>query len=220
MYRYKLSIVGTGDFAREVADLALDCGRHGGGLSFIAKDENEAVDKMYRGIDALYVEDKDIAWPYVLGMGNPQVRLLVGTRLEYHRSSSVECPVLIHPSTLPYDCVDGYHYISREIKFGEGALICAGCILTNRIWIGKHVILNLGCTIGHDCVIGDYAELSPGCHINGHTTIGRCVSLGSGVVTVPGAKIGDNCIIGAGAVVKGELTEPGVYVGIPAKKIK
>jgi sugar O-acyltransferase (sialic acid O-acetyltransferase NeuD family) len=208
--KYKLAIIGTGDFAREVADLAIVCGQED--ICFVCEDINDITfgEGHYRDIPIAYPEDRMPCMDYVLGMGNPTVREKVNKNLIERFGNS--WTKLIHPSTIM-----GY---SDSIWIAHGALICAGCILTNRIDIGKHAIINLGCTIGHDCVIGDYAELSPGCHINGHTTIGKGASLGSGVVTVPHAKIGDNCIIGAGAVVKGELTEPGVYVGIPAKKIK
>jgi serine acetyltransferase len=35
-----------------------------------------------------------------------------------------------------------------------------------------------------------------------------------------GTKVCDNVTIGAGSVVLKDITQPGVYIGIPAKKIK
>lgn len=49
--------------------------------------------------------------------------------------------------------------------------------------------------------------------------VGNNVFLGSDVTILPGTNIGDNVIVGACSVVKGELEGHSVYAGIPAKKI-
>lgn len=49
--------------------------------------------------------------------------------------------------------------------------------------------------------------------------IGNNVFLGYGVVILPGTVIGDNVIVGACSVVKGELQSDSVYAGMPAKYI-
>ena len=41
-----------------------------------------------------------------------------------------------------------------------------------------------------------------------------------GGIPVTAETICDNAVIGAGAVVTKDITEPGTYVGIPARKIK
>ena len=50
--------------------------------------------------------------------------------------------------------------------------------------------------------------------------IGDDVWIGYGVHIMPGIKVGDGCVIGAGAVVTRDCEPYGVYVGVPAKKIK
>ena len=49
--------------------------------------------------------------------------------------------------------------------------------------------------------------------------IGNNVFLGYGVVVLPGSIIGDNVIVGACSVVRGELKRNSVYAGVPAKYI-
>jgi acetyltransferase-like isoleucine patch superfamily enzyme len=51
------------------------------------------------------------------------------------------------------------------------------------------------------------------------TEIGNNVSIGSNVTLLP-VSICNNVVIGAGAVVTKNITESGVYVGNPAKKIR
>lgn len=51
------------------------------------------------------------------------------------------------------------------------------------------------------------------------TAIGSKVSIGSNATILP-VKICDGCVIGAGAVVTKDLTEPGTYVGNPARLVR
>lgn len=50
--------------------------------------------------------------------------------------------------------------------------------------------------------------------------IGSDVWIGANVTICKGVKICDRVVVGANSVVKNSITSPGVYVGIPAKKIK
>lgn len=50
--------------------------------------------------------------------------------------------------------------------------------------------------------------------------IGNNVYIGMGAYIMPGVSIGDNCIIGARAVVTHDVISNSVAVGIPAKNIK
>lgn len=49
--------------------------------------------------------------------------------------------------------------------------------------------------------------------------IGNNVFIGINAVILPGTKIEDNVIIGAGSIVKGELKGDAVYAGVPARYI-
>ena len=51
------------------------------------------------------------------------------------------------------------------------------------------------------------------------SNVGNCVSIGTNATILP-VTICDNVVIGAGAVVTKDITEPGFYVGNPAKKLK
>lgn len=43
--------------------------------------------------------------------------------------------------------------------------------------------------------------------------------IGAGAIILPGSNIGKYCIVGAGAVVKGEIEDYSIVIGNPAKKI-
>jgi sugar O-acyltransferase (sialic acid O-acetyltransferase NeuD family) len=107
-----------------------------------------------------------------------------------------------------------------NITRGEGTIICPECILTTNIGIGKHCQFNIQTSIGHDSNIGDFVTTAPKVSISGNVTIGNRVYIGTGAIIKEKTYICDDVIIGAGAVVLNDITQPGTYVGIPAKKIK
>ena len=85
-------------------------------------------------------------------------------------------------------------------------------------------------TIGCDCFIGHGVIFindlfSDGGPARGDRTkwkatrIGNNVSIGSNATLLP-VFICDGAVIGAGAVVTKDITEPGVYAGNPAKRLK
>lgn len=51
-------------------------------------------------------------------------------------------------------------------------------------------------------------------------TIGNNVHIGTNAYIMPGVKIGNNCIIGVGAIVTHDIPNNSVAVGIPAKVIE
>lgn len=110
-------------------------------------------------------------------------------------------------------------YAFGDCKIGEGSVICPGTVLTVDINMGVHCFINLNCTIGHDTIIGNFTTLHPGVNVSGNCKIGELVTIGSNAVLRDGITICDNVTIGAGAVVVKDISEAGVYVGSPAKKI-
>ena len=72
-------------------------------------------------------------------------------------------------------------------------------------------------SIGENCTI--YQQVTIG-KTNDIPTIGRDVTICPGAIVVGGISIGDNCIIGAGAVVTKDVPDNSVVVGNPAFIIK
>jgi UDP-3-O-[3-hydroxymyristoyl] glucosamine N-acyltransferase len=92
--------------------------------------------------------------------------------------------------------------------------------LTTNIKIGKHTLLNRGNQIGHDTTIGDYFSAMPGVIISGNCKIHDCVYIGTNVSIRQKISIHSLSTIGMNAAVVKDIESPGVYAGVPAKKIK
>jgi len=106
------------------------------------------------------------------------------------------------------------------VELGKGVCLMSGCSLTNDIKIGAGCLINLHCTVGHDSVIGDFTELSPGVHISGNCSIGSYCNLGTNATILPKVVLGDNVMVGAGAVVTKDVPSNSLVVGIPAKVVR
>ena len=117
----------------------------------------------------------------------------------------------IHPTAL---------ILSDNVQVGVGSFIGANSILTTNIKLGKHTILNRGNQIGHDSEIGDYFSAMPGAIVSGNVKIHDCVYMGTNSAIKEKLSIHSLSIIGMNSCVVKHIKEPGVYVGVPAKKIK
>jgi sugar O-acyltransferase (sialic acid O-acetyltransferase NeuD family) len=117
----------------------------------------------------------------------------------------------IHPSA---------QKLSPNIKIGKGSFIGANCVLTYNIEIGDHALLNRAVHVGHDCVIGNYFSAMPGSIVSGNVTIYDIVYMGNNSSIKEKLSIHSLTTIGSNAAVVKNIEESGVYVGVPAKKIK
>lgn len=206
-------IVGAGGFAREVAWLIDEINKKNkkwNFCGFIDEDiENHGKDlngySVLGGIEVLK-NKKNIN--VVIGTGNPLSKRNIVEKLS--KIDGITFPILIDP----------YARYGESVEFGEGSIITSGVLLTVNIKVGKHVIINLDSTIGHDAIIGDYSTILPSVNISGNTLLGKCTNIGTGSAVIQGIEIGENSIIGAGAIVVKNIPSNCTAVGAPAKPIK
>jgi len=209
----KIAVFGAGGFGREVKMLIDQVNHEKAIYEFIGYfDDGEEKNKVINGFPVLGgVNDLNyINFPLqvVFAIGNPATKKII---IEKIHNSNLQFPRLIHPSVLIGE---------DDVHVGEGSIICAGTIITVNINIGKHVILNLSCTVGHDTIIGDFSSFMPTVNISGEVNIKECVYAGTGAKIINQLEIGENTIIGSGAVVSKGLPANCTAVGVPAKPIK
>jgi acetyltransferase-like isoleucine patch superfamily enzyme len=128
-------------------------------------------------------------------------------------------PVNIYGCSIGDDCFVGpFVEIQKDVQIGSGTKVQSHSFICELVTIGN------SCFIGHGVMfINDLFE--EGGPARGDktkwksTNIGNNVSIGSNATILP-VSICDGCVIGAGAVVTKNITEPGVYVGNPARILK
>lgn len=102
-------------------------------------------------------------------------------------------------------------------------LLDDGCVANSNLILRVHDKITIGknCLIGHNVVImdGDGHQID-----NKNTTkpikIGNHVWIASGATILKGVTIGDNSVIGAGAVVTHDVESNSLVVGNPAKVVR
>lgn len=89
------------------------------------------------------------------------------------------------------------------------------------ITIGNNVYITADVTfVTHDGGTLILRKEVPDLELTAPISIGNNVYIGIKTIILPGTKIGNRCIIGAGSVVKGEYPDNSVIAGVPAKVIK
>jgi len=213
-YLNPIAIFGAGGLGREVLMLLHQINKDRPQwqiLGFYDDNRNTPktiLDYPYLGTIA-DLQNNKISIAIVIAIGNPVYKIQIRSNLH---TPNFTFPSLIHPTVAN----DDFQFNT----IGEGTIICQGTILTTNIKLGEQVLLNLGCTIGHDVVIGDYAALMPQANISGNVVLEAGVYLGANATVLPGLRIGEKSIIGAGAVVTQQIPPHCTAVGVPARIIK
>lgn len=148
----------------------------------------------------------------------------------------------IHPLTAIAPSVK----FGERVKVWQFATICANtevgddCVIGSSVWIGSGVKIGSGTRINdkshisHGTVIGKNVFIAPGvittddkwpvCGNKNYKaeppTICDGASIGAGVILLPGVRIGEGALIGAGAVVTRDVTAHTIAKGVPAAVTK
>jgi acetyltransferase-like isoleucine patch superfamily enzyme len=128
-------------------------------------------------------------------------------------------PVNLYGCTLGDDC-----FVGPFVEIQRGVVIGKRCKVQSHAFICELV------TIGDDCVVSHGAKFindpfSSGGPAQGDrrlwssTRVGSHVSIGTNATILP-VSICDHVVVGAGAVVTRDLTEPGIYAGNPARLLR
>ena len=134
----------------------------------------------------------------------------------------------INPVISPAAFVAPTASVIGDVKIGDDVSVWYGAVIRGDespiiIGEGSNVQDNavLHCDLESTMVIGKNVTIGHGAIIHG-ATIGDNVLIGMGAIVLNGARIGENCIVGAGAVVKENADVPAnsMLVGVPAKIIR
>ena len=117
--------------------------------------------------------------------------------------------------------------VAGDVTFGPGCSVWFNAVIRGD---GKPITLGRGCNV-QDCAVlhsdvfptalGEYVTVGHGAIVHG-CGIGDNTVIGMGAIVLNGAKIGQNCMVGAGAVVTGKTDAPdgSLVLGNPAKVVR
>ena len=108
--------------------------------------------------------------------------------------------------------------IGDDVEIGANTCIDRGTL--DDTVIGNNVKISNLCHIAHNVKIHDCCVITAGVVITGSTVIGKNTYIAPGAKIKNQLTIGENSLIGMGAVVLTDVEENKVVVGIPAKVIR
>ena len=121
-----------------------------------------------------------------------------------------ECKIGDNSFIGPFVEIQGSVEVGSNCKIQSHSFICELVTVGNNCFIG-HGVMFINDTMRNGPANGDKAKWK-------RTIVGDNVSIGSNATILP-VDICKNVVIGAGAVVTKNITEPGTYAGNPIKKI-
>lgn len=133
-------------------------------------------------------------------------------RAEFHRSnaSTLRFASIIHKTA----------WVADTAQVGDGCVIYPRAVVDKGVVVGPNCIINLACVISHDCKIGGHSYLSPSTTLGGYVELGEECFVGIGASIFDGVIVGSPITIGGGSVVTKNLSDRGIYYGVPAQWVR
>ena len=198
----KLVIIGASGHGKVVADIAVKSGYEIVGFLDDKDSIKEICGFPVLGTTKNICEYKDRC-EFVIAIGNNEIREKITTTYD------VKWATLVHPTAV----------LGINVQIGEGTVIMANAVINPCANIGRHCIINTGAIVEHDNDLADYVHISPNATLAGTVIIGKGTHIGVRACVKNNTIITEKVVVGAGAVVVKDITESGVYVGVPARRI-
>ena len=114
--------------------------------------------------------------------------------------------------------------VAADVTLGKGVSVWYNAVLRGdegAIVVGENTNIQDGAVLHEETRVGAGCTIGHNAIVHG-CTVGDNVLIGMGAVVLNGAKIGDNCIVGAGALVTGKMDAPAgsMLLGSPAKVVR
>lgn len=124
--------------------------------------------------------------------------------------------------------------ILKGATIGKNCNICAQTFIENDVVVGDNVTVKCGVQLWDGLRVGNNVCIGPNVTFTNDkhpksgnreyecktTTIEDDVSIGANATILPGVRLGEGCVIGAGAVVTKDVKAGATVVGNPAKTIE
>jgi acetyltransferase-like isoleucine patch superfamily enzyme len=152
-------------------------------------------------------------------MAEPKLLSVGVVNVKFGERVKVVQPANVYGCEIGDDCFIGpFVEIQKDVRIG------ARCKVQSHAFVCELVTIGDDCFIGHGVMfVNDLFQTGGPARgdktLWKSTTIGSRVSLGSNATILP-VRICDDVVIGAGAVVTKDITQPGIYAGNPARLLR
>jgi sugar O-acyltransferase (sialic acid O-acetyltransferase NeuD family) len=178
-------------------------------------DDPKYENQMVRGIPVLgpiskleTLKNTDNIEVVYCPLGNNKLRVKFLTKA---KELGYKTPNYIHPSVI----------ISPNVSIGEGVYILLGTTIMPHTVIKDYVMISMGVHLAHHCVLEEGVFLSTGCNFGASIHAHKYAYCGISSTIMTGIhELGEDCLIGAGAVVIRDVSDRAVMAGVPAKVLK
>ncbi len=138
--------------------------------------------------------------------------------VEFGKDVTVVEPVNLYGCTIGEGCFVGpFVEIQKDVVVGKGTRIQSHAFVCEMVTLGENCFVSHGAMFINDLFQGGGPAGGDKCQWKA-TRVGDNVSIGTNATILP-VSICDNTVIGAGAVVTKDITEPGIYAGNPARRL-
>ena len=189
------------------AKVIIDCIRSAGADVFGVLDDSILAETRVHGVPVLGKTDeydKYCDHPFLMAIGNNKIRRALAEKM------NVKWATVVHPRAV----------VSDSANLGEGTVVMPNAVINADAIVGRHCIINTGAVVEHDNLLGDYVHISPNAVLGGTVTVGDGTHIGLGACVRNNMNICGDCTIGVGAAIVKNIAEPGIYVGVPARRKK
>jgi len=206
----EIYIVGAGTYGEAMCELAEILGYTVKGFY---DEDNNKLNTSVMGADVIgkfsHLNECEINNKnFIVAIGNNSTRLNLMTKINEFGGIT---PTLIHPSAI----------ISPSAQIGKGVYIQANSFIWTKVRIDDFSIISPNVVIAHHSTVGKACLVSTMTGVGASIKLEDKVFVGMGCTIVTGMHlVGENAIIGAGAVVLKDVGKNSVYAGVPAKKIR
>lgn len=150
--------------------------------------------------------------PVLLTVSAPALRRRIAGRLDEEGA------------TLATACFPEKPHVDPDVQFGAGTICMPWTRFGPNVRLGTGVMV-LASSVAHDVGIGAFSTLAGDTLVAGHVQIGEGVNIAPRAVISNGTRqrrlrIGDNAVIGTGAVVVGAVPDGSSMIGNPAMPLR
>lgn len=117
---------------------------------------------------------------------------------------------VIHPTAI----------LSQPIESNKGIFIGPRVVINRDAIVSPNTLFNSGAILEHDTKLGVFSSLGPNSTIAGGAIIGERTAVGLSASVLEKRVIGNDVVVGSGAVVISNIESNNIIVGLPARVLR